>query len=145
MRPRYLKYRNKHPEWSIWRIVWRTVKKSFCCVKGDDEDNFKTEAQTSQGFLSKLSSAIGGRSSTIDDEGRRSSIDIAEDNVKDGLEEEKVEEQYEATDNERRVSFVEDGGEAKFSYRDMWPKEDTEEMALESGIIKTEVLMTGIF
>ena len=139
MRPRYLKYRNKHPEWSIWHIIWRTVKKSFCCVKGDDEDNFKTEAQTSQGFLSKLSSAVGGRSSTVDDEGRRSSIDIAEDNVKDGIEEEKVEEQYEKTNNERRVSFVEDGGEAKFSYRDMWPKEDTDN-ALESGVIKRNFL-----
>merc|ERR1712080_759311 len=38
MRPRYLKYKNQHPEWSAFGIIVRTLKRSLCFIKDEEDD-----------------------------------------------------------------------------------------------------------
>lgn len=51
MRPRYLRYRKKHKDWSLSQVVWQSLRRTVCCsldmneFDDDDDDNSVTTTQ----------------------------------------------------------------------------------------------------
>ena len=101
MRPRYLKYKNQHPEKSFFSILARTLKRSLCCIK-DEDDRLVTEVGNSGYFKRNVLSKFGRRASRSRSAAIPSSIDNMvpeENNVNADAQESKVDE--EAKQNHR--------------------------------------------
>ena len=102
MRPRFIKYRKKHPSWSIFYILYRTVRKSLCCVVKDEDDVFvsgvggtstmsRTSSQDREAVVAEYNRRNETESNDQMNEPRKNSVTFASGDV-DAEEEEKVEE-----------------------------------------------------
>ncbi|KAL9188985.1 hypothetical protein ACHAXT_011475 [Thalassiosira profunda] len=134
MRPRFLKYRRDNPEWSLPMLVYRTLKKSLCCTKNGDEDDFVTEGPERRGSARRSSfDAVAAkfarrRSSSFDNNDRRSTVET--DNGAPAVRvvsslvqgEMGVAADEDLGNNTHDVEIVGDEEELEkdFSYRDMW-------------------------
>jgi hypothetical protein len=104
MRPRFIKYRKKHPSWSIFYIIYRTVRKSLCCVVKDEDDVFvsgvggtSTMSRTSSQDREAVVAEFNRRNETesndqVIEPSRKNSVTFADGDADAEEEEEKVEE-----------------------------------------------------
>lgn len=109
MRPRFIKYRKKHQSWNICYIIYRTVRKSLCCIAKDEDDMFVSGIGANTSVVSRTSvlnresavaeynrrNTIDAKDQTIEPTTRKSSVTFADGEDVDA-EEEKVEEGEEA-------------------------------------------------
>jgi hypothetical protein len=109
MRPRFIKYRKKHQSWNICYIIYRTVRKSLCCIAKDEDDMFASGIGANTSVVSRTSvlnresavaeynrrNTIDAKDQTIEPATRKSSVTFADGEDVDA-EEEKVEEGEEA-------------------------------------------------
>ena len=109
MRPRFIKYRKKHQSWNICYIIYRTVRKSLCCIAKDEDDMFASGIGANTSVVSRTSvlnresavaeynrrNTIDAQDQTIEQPTRKSSVTFADGEDVDA-EEEKVEEGEEA-------------------------------------------------
>lgn len=95
MRPRFMKYRKQHQSWSIFHIIYRTLRKSLCCFAKDQDDMFVSGVGGTTS-VSRVSSQ--DRDGVVAEYNRRNTMDCNEQNVTPRrpsvvtFEEEKVEE-----------------------------------------------------
>jgi len=61
MRPRYLKYKNQHPEKSFFSIIGRTLKRSLCCIKDEEDDDRLVTDVGNSGYFRKSIAKLGRR------------------------------------------------------------------------------------
>jgi len=61
MRPRYLKYKNQHPEKSFFSIIGRTLKRSLCCIKDEEDDDRLVTDVGNSGYFRKSIAKLGLR------------------------------------------------------------------------------------
>ena len=78
MRPRFIKYRKKHPSWSIFYIIYRTVRKSLCCVTKDEDDMFVSGVGGTASMSSRASSQ--DREAVVAEHNRRISNQTTDSN-----------------------------------------------------------------
>ena len=96
MRPRYIKYRKQHQSWSIFYIMYRTVRKTLCCCAKDQDDMFVSGVGgTTSVSRSVVASEYNRRRTSDSNEQeftapRQSIVKFADENA--DAEEEKVEE-----------------------------------------------------
>jgi hypothetical protein len=95
MRPRFIKYRKQHQSWSIFYIIYRTLRKSLCCFAEDQDDMFISGVS---GTTSVSRVSAQDRDSVVAEYNRRNTMDSNEQIVAPRrpsvvkFEEEKVEE-----------------------------------------------------
>ena len=139
MRPRFLKYRRDNPEWSLPVLMYRTLKKSLCCTKNGEEDDFVTEGPERRGSVRSSLDVVAAkfarrRSSSFDNNDRRSTVET--DNGAPAVRvvssliqgEIGVAADEDLGNNTQDVEIAGDDEELEkdFSYRDMWAVEADE-------------------
>ena len=90
MRPRFIKYRKRHQNWNMCYIIYRTVRKSLCCIDKDEDDLFVSGVgggTTSASLASRTSSQqqeegdqAADRESVVAEYNRRVSMEENETN-----------------------------------------------------------------
>jgi len=83
MRPRFIKYRKKQQSWNMCYIIYRTVRKSLCCIRKDEDDMFVSGVggTTSASLASRTSQQEGDqadRESVVAEYNRRVSMEESE-------------------------------------------------------------------